>query len=288
MEAEPHKEIKTVAIRMFGNHESAELAAANLEAHSIECWLNADDCGGMYPNLTAAGGVRLLVRASDAEAAIALLNTQVSPAEINQIETEAVVSAPLESVPVKKLAWGQILFGIVMGIILCLLYQWNSKLGTKTHYHYTHGRADQAWIYRNRRLVEFLGDRNLDGVWDEWIHYNSYGQMTAYEVDNNFDGKPDEFWTYSHGFPVELRKDTDFNGTPDMICIYKYGILQQLDIMPNGAKFTTRREIFRNGVLTEIWRGGNSAGHFSEVVRYDPFLNPVSTNVVDLLPVNLP
>lgn len=80
MAAEPtddgfHHEVKTVVIRNFSSQDTAELAAANLEAHGIEYWVNADDCGGMYPNLTAAGGVRLLVRASDAEAAIALLNT---------------------------------------------------------------------------------------------------------------------------------------------------------------------------------------------------------------------
>src|ERR1035437_4106903 len=121
----------------------------------------------MYPNLTVAGGVRLLVRASDAEVAIALLDTQVSPAEINQIETEAVASSPPETVPLKKLVLGQILFGIVIGVLLCLLYQWVNTLGTKTHYYYTKdGLCDEAWVYRNGYLVEFLLDRNRDGRWD--------------------------------------------------------------------------------------------------------------------------
>jgi hypothetical protein len=31
-------------------------------------------------------------------------------------------------------------------------------------------------------------------------------------------------------------------------------------------------------VLTEVWRGGDSNGNFREVVKYDPFLNPISTN----------
>jgi hypothetical protein len=56
-------------------------------------------------------------------------------------------------------------------------------------------------------------------------------------------------------------------------------VLQQADWKPNGSKFTTTREIFQNGVLTEIWRGGDSNGHFKEVVRYDPFFNPISTNI---------
>jgi hypothetical protein len=273
-----HDEVKTVTIRTFGSHEAAELAVANLEAHGIECWVNADDCGGMYPNLTAAGGVRLLVRASVAEAAIALLNAQASPAEINQIETEAVASSPPETVPLKKLAWGQILFGIVIGVILCLLYQWANNLGTKTHYHYTaDGRRDKVWVYRDGHPIEFFKDRNLDGIWDEWTYYE-YGQAVRSEVDNNFDGKPDKFWTYSNGSPATLEQDTDFNGIPDEFYIFKYGVLQQEDIRPNGAKFAAQRWIYQNGVLVEIWRGGDSNGHFEEVVRYDPFFNPISTN----------
>jgi hypothetical protein len=273
-----HKEVKTVTIRTFGSHDAADLAAANLEAHGIECWVNADDCGGMYPNLTAPGGVRLLVRTSDTEAAIALLDAQASPAEINQIETEAIASAPPETVPLKKLALGQILFGIVIGIILCLFYQWANNLGTVTHYHYTKaGKADEAWVYRNGHLVEFLKDRNLDGVWDHWTYYE-YGRVVRSEYDNNFDGKPDETWMYSNGSPVTLEKDTDFNGTPDWFCSYKNDIIQQADIRPNGSKFTTTREIFQNGVLVEILRGGDSNGNFKEDVRYDPFFNPISIN----------
>jgi hypothetical protein len=275
----PHDEEKTVTIRTFGDHEAAELAVANLEAHGIACWINADDCGGMLPSLTASGGVRLLVHASDVEAAIALLAAQVSPTEINQIETEAVASSPPEPVSPQKLAWGQILFGIVIGVLLCLLYQWVNTLGTKTHYYYTKdGLCDEAWVYRYGHLAEHLQDRNLDGVWDYWA-YHEHGFVVRTELDNNFDGKPDETWTYSNGDLVSMEKDTDFNGVPDEFCTYKHHILQQADMKPNGSKFTTTREIFQNGVLTEIWRGGDSNGNFKEVVRYDPFFNPISTNI---------
>ena len=168
-----HDEVKTVTIRTFSSHEAAELAAANLKAHGIECWINADDCGGMYPNLTAPGGVRLLARASDAEAAVALLNAQASPAEISQIEAEAVASSPPETVPLKKLSWGQILFGIVIGVLLCLFCQWANNLGTITYYHYTKdGKRDKVWVYRYGYLAEFSEDRNLDGNWDHWVYYD--------------------------------------------------------------------------------------------------------------------
>jgi hypothetical protein len=274
-----HGEVKTVTIRTFGSHEAADLAAANLEAHGIECWVHADDCAGMYPNLTAPGGVRLLVCASDAEAAIALLNAQASPAEIDQIETEAVVSAPPEPVSLKKLAWGQIVFGIVIGVILCLFFQWVNNLGTKTRYHHARdGRPDEAWIYQNGHLMEYRQDRNHDGEWDHRSYYDGRGNIIRSEYDNNFDGKPDVFYTYSNNELVSVERDEDFNGIPDAFCTYKYDLLQQVDIKPNGSKYTTVREVFQNGVLVEILRGGDSSGNFKEDVRYDPFFNPISIN----------
>jgi hypothetical protein len=211
-----------------------------------------------------------------------LLNAQASPAEISQIETEAAASSPLETAPLKKLAMGQIISGLVVGVILgiliCLLYQWANNLGTKTYYHHTKdGKRDEMWVYRDGQWVEFFQDRNLDGTWDYWTYYEN-GHAVRSEYDNNFDGKPDKFVTYSNGSTATLEQDTDFNGIPDEFYIFKNGVLQQEDVRPNGSKFTTTREIFQNGVLTEIWRGGDSNGHFKEVVQYDPFFNPISTN----------
>jgi hypothetical protein len=273
-----HDEVKTVTIRIFTSHDAANIARSNLEAHGIECWVNADDCGGWYTNLTAPGGVRLCVRASDAEAAVTLLNAQASPAEINQIETEAVASAPPETGSLKKLAWIQILFGIVAGIILCSLYQSASNFGAKTYYHHVHGKINKKWIYRNGYVAEFSEDRNLDGVMDYWVHYDAYGRENSAEYDNNFDGKADEWWTFSDDGTDTLQKDNDFNGISDEFCVYKNRIIQQMDMKPNGSKFTTTREIFQNGVLTEILRGGDSNGNFREKVRYDPFFNPIPIN----------
>jgi len=272
-------EEKTVTVRIFSSHESAELAAANLRARGIECWVKADDCGGMYPNLSAASGVRLQVRASDADAATALLDTQASPAEIRQVETEAIASSPPESSPPGKLSRSQILLGVAAGIILCLFYQWVNNLGTNTYYSYTSdGKRDEEWIYRDGYLVKFLLDRNRDGIWDHWVYYDR-GRVTRSEYDNDFDGKPDETVTYSNGAPISTEKDTDFNGIPDEFCTYKYGTLQQVDFRPNSVKSTTQRWLYHNGVLMEILRGGDTNGNFKEVVRYDPFLNPISTNI---------
>ncbi len=87
---------------------------------------------------------------------------------------------------------------------------------------------------------------------------------------------------------VSFERDIDFNGMPDEFCTYSNDIIQQVDMKPNGANYSTMREIYKNGVLTEIWRGGDSNGNFKEIVHYDPFFEPVSTNVFNLLKPSAP
>jgi hypothetical protein len=57
-----------VVVRTFLNRIEAELAQSALEAADIESIVSADDAGGLRPGLWM-GGVRLLVRAEDAEGA---------------------------------------------------------------------------------------------------------------------------------------------------------------------------------------------------------------------------
>ncbi len=286
VKVDPCDEEKIVTIRTFTSHDAANIARSNLEAHGIECWINADDCGGWYTNLTAPGGVRLSVHDSDTEAAIALLNAEMP--NPNDSET----SAPSDTTPENKNSFVPI--GIVVGIVvlLCLLYALRSKstgkdylgtstqyIGATTQYHYAQdGKPDEAWIYQSGHLMEYREDRNHDGNWDHWVYYE-HGQAVRSDYDNNFDGKADEWWTFSDGGTDTVKDDTDFNGIPDVFGIYKNKIVQQMDTKPNGSKFTTTREIFKNGVLTEILRGGDSNGNFKEDVRYDPFFNPISTNI---------
>ena len=286
--AKPHDEEKTLTIRIFSNYDQAGIAAAKLEAHGIKCWVNADDCGGWYSNLTAAVGVRLHVRETDAELAVAVLDAKPTPAESRHIEIEAVLAPPLPIVSTNKLAWGQIVAGIFLGILTCLLYQWKSEPATTPQYHYTaDGKRNGEWIYQKGQVVEYLEDRNLDGQWDHWIYYD-HGDEVHSEYDNNFDGKADEFWTYPDDGRDTSQRDTDFNGIPDEFGTYKHQIIQMVEMKPNGSKFATEREYFKHGVLTEIWRGGDSNGNFKEVVQYDPFFNPISTNAPAGLPLPTP
>ena len=62
-----------VVVGTFLNQVEADMARGALEAADIESMISADDAGGLRPHLWM-GGVRLLVRAEDAEQAVRILN----------------------------------------------------------------------------------------------------------------------------------------------------------------------------------------------------------------------
>jgi hypothetical protein len=69
-------EAELVVVRTFRNKFEAEMAQGALEAAEIDSTVSADDAGGMRPDLSLSswGGVRLLVRAEDAQEADKILD----------------------------------------------------------------------------------------------------------------------------------------------------------------------------------------------------------------------
>jgi hypothetical protein len=68
-----------VVVGTFLNEIDAELAQGALEAGGIESMISADDAGGLRPHLSVLSGVRLLVRAEDAEMAGKILENPSRP-----------------------------------------------------------------------------------------------------------------------------------------------------------------------------------------------------------------
>jgi putative signal transducing protein len=64
---------KLVPVGTYSNKIDAELAQGALEAADIEAIVSADDAGGLQPGLWVGKGVRVLVRAEDAERAKEIL-----------------------------------------------------------------------------------------------------------------------------------------------------------------------------------------------------------------------
>lgn len=65
-----------VCIKTFLNRYEADLAKGFLESEGIEAFVSADDAGGMRPHLAFTGGVRLMVKNEEAEAALQILEDQ--------------------------------------------------------------------------------------------------------------------------------------------------------------------------------------------------------------------
>jgi hypothetical protein len=68
-----------VVLRKFSTEVEARLAASVLEANGIPARVVADTAGGTLPSIALIFPVRLLVRASDADLARALLDTPAEP-----------------------------------------------------------------------------------------------------------------------------------------------------------------------------------------------------------------
>ena len=69
-------DLKLVSVGTYPNKIDAELAQGALEARDIEAMVSADDAGGLQPGLWVGAGVRVLVRAEDAERARTILNAR--------------------------------------------------------------------------------------------------------------------------------------------------------------------------------------------------------------------
>jgi hypothetical protein len=69
---------KLFVIRTFSSDIEARLAEAVLEANGIESSLIGDNAAGMLPYLNAMHPIRLVVKESDIDTALGLLNSAVS------------------------------------------------------------------------------------------------------------------------------------------------------------------------------------------------------------------
>lgn len=67
-------QVELVVARTYLNSIEAGFAQSVLEAAGIEAYVRADDCGGVDPALDV-GGVALIVKATDRDEAIRVLDT---------------------------------------------------------------------------------------------------------------------------------------------------------------------------------------------------------------------
>ena len=63
-----------ICVKTYLNKHEAELAKGFLESQGIEAMVSSDDCGGARPSMTFLTGAKLLVKESDRDKALGVLD----------------------------------------------------------------------------------------------------------------------------------------------------------------------------------------------------------------------
>jgi hypothetical protein len=278
----------TVVVRTFATEATAQLAARRLEVAGIICVLARDDCGGNFPAMTTAGGLRLLVAPADADAARRLMEDIEHPGSDSEEPTEPIPSIsepcpePKASPPdrtssarSKRGFWLGLVVGVAVSGIVFGLYEYRQRHFTGAHSYDLNGdgKPDVWFRYFRGDHERWEQDRNSDGRPDEWVFYAG-GWMFRSEGDDNFDGKPDTWYSYRNEVVVESKEDTDFDGKPDVTVRYESGVPQEAVWTPGESGVVRHKQIFRHGVLQEAFFDNDGDGVFDEKVTYDALQMP--------------
>ena len=265
-----------VVLKTFALLPEAEAAATRLRASDVECLLQTDDAGGMYPSLQLAQGIRLLVDVTAVDRARDILSRlgEISTEELEELASAPAVEPKTAPAPSKLFLPGLII-GVVLGVIGCLTYHRINQAGR-----HEYRNDNDCWIYQDGHLVMGVADRNEDGKWDAWYYY-AKDSLTRACYDDNFDGKIDAWMSYANGNPTTAWFDSDFNGQPDVTNYFRFGVLAKTDWQPNGTNVILLREFFTNGTLVEELCDLDGDGSFDVSVKYGPFRNPIATNFLN-------
>lgn len=268
---------KAVVVRTYAGEALASLAASRLGSEGIDAHIQKDDCGGAYPSLQMAGGVRLLVKPEDLADAEKIL----SEMEAEEVSEEAEQDEQPEDRDQKKEK-----SGLMVSIVLLLLgfaggYFLSPEISHRSTYsgvvkrdQNEKGIPGSFGHYVDGQLTRVEEDRNYDGKIDAWFKYVS-GKLRSGMYDNNFDGRPDAWVEHKDSFNYVVKSDTDFDGKPDATDYYVNGVKQRTDWHPNSSPIIERRQIYENGVLKEELVDTNRNGKFDLKITYDKFERPI-------------
>lgn len=266
---------EAVVLRTYSSEAIASVAASRLGSDGIEAHIQKDDCGGAYPALQMARGVRLLVKPEDRAEADKIL-TSMDTEELGEVEKEEQPNERGRTGSSPILVVGAFLLGISAGYFLSPeLTDRSTYTGVVKGEKYPDGKASVSEYYVNGTLVRIEEDRNHDGETDAW-HYYAAGRLHTSEYDNNFDGKPDDWATYKDRFNYVQKIDTDFDGKPDVTIFVVNGLRQRYDWHPHDSANIERREFCEHGILKEKLVDTDGDGIFDKKIIYDRHERPIA------------
>src|SRR2546426_11092949 len=130
-----------VVLKTFSSIAAADMVASRLKAFGIDCWIQADDAGGMLVPLQAAEGVRLLVPAHRVSEAKGLLErSTIIPSDslLDELASRS-LGRPEATTARGRLPVFPLVLAFIVGVVSTLAWQAAKRLGTHTYRRDTNG-----------------------------------------------------------------------------------------------------------------------------------------------------
>jgi hypothetical protein len=267
---------EAVIAKTYASEAAASIAASRLGAEGIETHIHMDDCGGAYPSLQMAGGVRLFVKPEDLKDAERILN-EMDAETSDEVDEE---DKPEDAKKIKSssiLLIGVFVLGVAAGYFVAPeLTDRITYTGVVKQDRNAAGKPGVYYYYVDGKVTRAEDDRNYDGKPDAWHKYVA-GRINTSAYDDNFQGQPNRWATYKDLFNYVEKVDTDFDGKPDVTVYYFNSLVQRKDWYPGDSPIIERREVYEHGVLKEVLRDTDHDGIFDSKTTYDRYERPKET-----------
>jgi hypothetical protein len=267
---------EAVVVRTYESEIAAGIAASRLESEGIEAHIHKDDCGGAYPSLQMAGGVRLFVKPEDLEDAKRILDEMDTEVSVEGERAEPEEDRKRSRLGV-FLVIGSFLLGLALGYLLSPELRLRSNYtGVIKHDRNAAGTPGIYYYYVDGQFTRLEEDRNYDGKPDAWYKFVA-GKISTSAYDDNFKGQPNRWATYKDRFNYVEKVDTDFDGKVDVTIHYVNDLEHRRDWHPGDSAIIERRDIYEYGILKEVLRDTDRDGVFDSKTTYDRFERPKET-----------
>jgi hypothetical protein len=99
------------------------------------------------------------------------------------------------------------------------------------------GKPDKWYVYDDGHVAVEKSDLNFDGKVDCIVEFEKKGKKTHEELDNNYDGIMDTFFSYENGKLVLEEIDSNYDGAIDLRIYYEgiYALKYEQDTDFNGT-----------------------------------------------------
>ncbi len=122
----------------------------------------------------------------------------------------------------------------------------------------------------DKTLILVEEDLNGDTVPDVWREFTRKWVPVSHAEDRNFDSLPDVRWAYSEGIPSQRRVDLNFDGKFDEFTTFsKNGQPFFTDLRPGERGPILVRKIYRGGALWKILEDRDGDNTFDHVKEFD-------------------